>query len=165
MFLRLFLERGGEDNQYTSISSSFFSPSIFTLRHRTIVAVPLLCMHSRYDADKSGTIDKEELALVLRHLGEGVDNDTLDALMEEADDDGNGEVGAWSAMGVQNARLCASEHFAAEHAVFNQMASAAAYTNLLRAKLVLSQTNSFSFSTLPPPLLWACRWTSRNFAR
>jgi len=34
--------------------------------------------------------------------------------------------------------------------VFNQMASAAAYTNLLRAKLVLSQTNSFSFSTLPP---------------
>lgn len=50
----------------------------------------------RYDADKSGTIDKEELALVLHHLGEGVDNDTLDALMEEADDDGNGEVSGCS---------------------------------------------------------------------
>ena len=47
----------------------------------------------RYDADNSGTIDKEELALVLHHLGEGVDAETLDALMEEADDDGNGEVG------------------------------------------------------------------------
>jgi Ca2+-binding EF-hand superfamily protein len=29
---------------------------------------------------------------VLHHLGEGVDAETLDALMDEADDDGNGEV-------------------------------------------------------------------------
>ena len=44
------------------------------------------------DTDKGGTIDYEELALVLRKLGSDPSEDELNALIKQVDADGNGVI-------------------------------------------------------------------------
>lgn len=45
-----------------------------------------------YDADNSGAVDREELSDIMEQLGETPDKQQLDMLIEEADEDGDGEI-------------------------------------------------------------------------
>lgn len=45
-----------------------------------------------FDADGSGTISKSELKKLMKNLGQTLSDPELDAMMEEVDTDGNGEI-------------------------------------------------------------------------
>ena len=54
--------------------------------------VKYTAIFEKYDADGSGTIDKEELGAIFGELGTPLTQEELDDLMRELDDDGNGTL-------------------------------------------------------------------------
>eukprot|EP00127_Corallochytrium_limacisporum_P006187 Clim_evm4s221 gene=Clim_evmTU4s221 len=47
---------------------------------------------NRYDYDRNGCIDRKEFSMLMRDLGEMVDNETLEKLIREMDTDNNGQI-------------------------------------------------------------------------
>ena len=50
-----------------------------------------LCRHAQvFDHDRNGFIDRSELRLTMKRLGEQLNDEDLDAMMRSADTDGDG---------------------------------------------------------------------------
>lgn len=59
-----------------------------------------------FDVDKDGFITKSELRQVMNRLGENLTEDQLDAMIEEADKDGDGKINEIEFKALMSFPLC-----------------------------------------------------------
>ena len=59
-----------------------------------------------FDVDKDGFITKSELRQVMNRLGENLTEEQLDAMIEEADKDGDGKINEIEFKALMSCPLC-----------------------------------------------------------